>query len=193
MKLGKNTVRGVVVVGALTVTAALAPATASMAGEAAARRPAAAPATTLVFDKNPNDPTDSRLRVYQGSRLQAEYRAGSGNGSTNPCLRNQGWMPNGTWKIKLKSRTYNGELIKGYAVWLQDMKCAPNSRVTRTEMFIHSEMNRDGSQGRTEPRRWDGRSDYKSNGCVKLSPNDIKKMFRLLDRIGWPTHLKVVS
>ncbi|MFD7439297.1 hypothetical protein [Streptomyces sp. NPDC059861] len=60
-------------------------------------------------------------------------------------------------------------------------------------MFIHSEMNRDGSRGRSESRRWDGSGDYRSNGCVKLNPDDIKKMFRLLDRIGWPTHLRVVS
>lgn len=43
-------------------------------------------------------------------------------------------------------------------------------KVTRTEMFIHSEMNRDGGQGSAENRRWDGAGDYRSNGCVKLAP-----------------------
>lgn len=72
------------------------------------------------------------------------------------------------------------------------MRCARKS-TPRTEMFIHSEMNRDGSQGKSEARRWDGAGDYKSNGCVKLSPSDITELFGLLNRIGWPTHLRVVS
>ncbi|GAA3226039.1 L,D-transpeptidase [Streptomyces sp. XM83C] len=195
MNLGRNTVRGIVTAGALAVATALVPATTTaMAGEAV-HGPAAAVAapTTLVFDKNPKNPTASTLSVYKGGKLQARYRAGSGTGNTNPCAIGKGWMPNGNWKIKSRSTRYDGRLIKGYAVYLEDMKCSPSSSKKRTEMFIHSEMNRDGSQGRTEARRWDGPSDYKSNGCVKLHPNDIKKMFRLLDRIGWPSHLRVVS
>jgi lipoprotein-anchoring transpeptidase ErfK/SrfK len=170
---------------------ALAP-TAVAQSPAGAPAAAAAPATTLVFDKNQGDPTNSRLSVYRGKKLWATYRAGSGTGVKNDCARGKGWMPNGNWKIKLKTRTYNGNLIKGHAVYLQDMKCSKGT-LTRTEMFIHSEMNRDGSAGRSEARRWDGAGDYKSNGCVKLNPTDIKKMFRLLDRLGWPTHLRVVS
>jgi hypothetical protein len=181
--------RGPVIAGAIATTLALAPAAAA---QGPADAPSAAAATTLVFDKNQDAPTDSRLSVYQGEKLWATYRAGSGLGIKNDCVRAKGWMPNGNWKIKLKSRTYNGKLIKGYAVYLQDMTCSKGT-ATRTGMFMHSEMNRDGSQGDSEPRRWDGADDYKSNGCVKLNPTDIKKMFRLLDRIGWPTHLRVVS
>lgn len=180
---------GVVIAGTVAVTLVLAPAAAA---QEHAKAPSAAAVTTLVFDKNQDDPTDSRLSVYQGTKLWATYRAGSGLGIKNDCVRAKGWLPNGNWKIRLKSRTYNGKLIKGYAVYLQDMKCSKGT-LTRTEMLIHSEMNRDGSQGSSEPRRWNGASDYKSNGCVKLNPTDIKKMFRLLDRIGWPTHLRVVS
>ncbi|WP_328950224.1 L,D-transpeptidase [Streptomyces sp. NBC_00184] len=185
--------RAAMVAGALTTGLALAPA-ASAQAPARAPRAAAAEATTLVFDKNSSDPTNSRLSVYKGRKLWATYRAGSGLGIKDDCVRAKGWLANGNWRIKLKSRTYNGNLIKGYAVYLQDMKCSKGTR-TRTEMFIHSEMNRDGSRGGTERRRWDGAGDYKSNGCVKLNPTDIKKMFRLLDRdgIGWPTHLRVVS
>ncbi|MFI9603459.1 L,D-transpeptidase family protein [Streptomyces sp. NPDC052043] len=181
--------RGAVIAGAVATTLALAPAAAA---QGPAEAPSAAAATTLVFDKNQDDPTDSRLSVYQGKKLWATYRAGSGIGVKDDCARAKGWLPNGNWRIKLKSRTYNGKFIKGYAIYLQDMKCSKGTP-TRTEMFIHSEMNRDGSQGSSEPRRWDGVGDYKSNGCVKLNPTDIKKMFRLLDRIGWPTHLRVVS
>ncbi|MFH8972896.1 L,D-transpeptidase family protein [Streptomyces sp. NPDC017890] len=175
----------------LALAATLAP---SAVADTSAAPAAAAPraVTTLVYDKNPSAPADSRLSVHRGGKLWATYRAGSGIGVKDDCVRNKGWMPNGNWKIKLKSRQYDGQLIKGYAVYLQDMKCSKRT-VTRTEMFIHSEMNRDGSAGTSEARRWDGASDYKSNGCVKLNPTDIKKMFRLLDRIGWPTHLRVVS
>jgi hypothetical protein len=173
---------------AAVLTAALATALAPVgAAQGSAPSPKPTGATTLVFDKNQGDPTDSRLLVYKGTKLWATYRAGSGLGVKDDCARSRGWMPNGTWKIKLKSRTYNGDLVKGYAVHLQDMKCSKGT-LRRTEMFIHSEMNRDGSAGTTERRRWDGAGDYRSNGCVKLHPNDIKKMFRLFDRkeIGWP-------
>ncbi|MET9778532.1 L,D-transpeptidase [Streptomyces sp. NPDC006367] len=183
--------RGALVAGTVAAALALAPAAVAQSPTGAPAA-AAAPATTLVFDKNQTTPTDSRLSVYKGKKLLATYRAGSGTGVKDDCARGKGWMPNGNWKIKLKSRTYNGNLIKGYAVYLQDMKCSKGT-VTRTEMFIHSEMNRDGSAGTSEARRWDGAGDYKSNGCVKLNPTDIKKMFRLLDRNGWPTHLRVVS
>lgn len=161
---------------------------------------AAEPAVKLVFDKNPSDPTNSRLLLYrkkstQGAakyQLVASYRAGSGTGVKDDCATGKGWMPNGNWRIKLKSRTYNGELVKGYAVYLEDMPCSTGTRKKRTEMFIHSEMNRDGSQGGTERRRWDGVSDYKSNGCVKLRPDHIKALFDHL-KSGWPAHLRVIA
>ncbi|MFD7439298.1 hypothetical protein [Streptomyces sp. NPDC059861] len=112
-------VLGTLLAGAVVTTLALAPA-------AAAQKPAQAPSTstTLVFDKNQGAPANSRLSVYQGKKLWATYIAGSGLGITNDCVRAKGPMPDGNWKIKLKSRTYNGRLIKGYAVYLQDMKCS---------------------------------------------------------------------
>ncbi|MFC5959310.1 L,D-transpeptidase family protein [Streptomyces pratens] len=197
MNASNGVLRGLMTAGVLTTTLVLAPAAAA-GGPAAAGSGSggakAAAATTLVFDKNQGDPYNSKLSVYQGRKLIATYRAGSGWGTRvkEDCVSSEGWMPNGNWKIRSKTRAYDGKAIKGYAVYLQDMRCSKKT-VTRTEMFIHSEMNRDGSQGRTEPRRWDGAGDYKSNGCVKLNPTDIKKMFRLLDRIGWPTHLRVVA
>ncbi|KQX50158.1 MULTISPECIES: L,D-transpeptidase [unclassified Streptomyces] len=185
--------RGAVIASAAATVLALAPAALAQGAAVAPPKPADAP-TTLVFDKNQSDPTDSRLSVFRGTKLWATYRAGSGLKDKDDCARARGWLPNGNWKIKLKTPTYNGNLIKGYAIQLEDMKCSKGT-LTRTEMFIHSEMNRDGSAGSTERRRWDGAGDYKSNGCVKLNPTDIKKMFRLFNReeIGWPTHLRVVS
>ncbi|MFI8437368.1 L,D-transpeptidase family protein [Streptomyces sp. NPDC079020] len=190
MNRASRHLRGTVIAGAMAATLTLAPGAAAQTPTPGMAAPTAA--VTLVFDKNGDDPTDSRLSVHRGTKLWATYRAGSGTGTTDDCARARGWLPNGNWRIKTKTPAYDGSLIKGYAVHLQDMKCSKGTR-TRTEMFIHSEMNRDGSQGGSEARRWDGSSDYKSNGCVKLNPTDIKKMFRLLDRIGWPTHLRVVA
>ncbi|QBJ93399.1 L,D-transpeptidase [Streptomyces seoulensis] len=182
----------VAVTGALTSS----PASAGAAPEKPGARPAvSASATTLVFDKNRSAPLKSKLSVYKGGKLLYTYRAGSGVGSTDDCASGRGWMPNGTWRIQLKSRKYNGKKIKGYAVWLQDMPCSKGT-TKRKEMFIHSEMKRDGNQaGRRglESQRWDGDRDYASNGCVKLSPPAIRNLFRHLDRLGWPTHLRVVS
>ncbi|MBT2439594.1 L,D-transpeptidase [Streptomyces sp. ISL-36] len=158
---------------------------------AGAARAAAEPPVSLVFDKNPSDPSDSRLYLHRKGKPTISYRAGSGTGVKDDCVRNKGWMPNGNWRIRLKSTNYNGDLVKGYAVYLEDMRCSKGT-VKRTEMFIHSEMNRDGTQGRTERRRWDGPGDYRSNGCVKLHPKHIKELFKHL-KPGWPTHLRVVS
>jgi hypothetical protein len=33
-----------------------------------------------------------------------------------------------------------------------------------------------GRAGSSEPYRWDGDSDYKSNGCIKLKPSDIRAL-----------------
>ncbi|MEU5655611.1 L,D-transpeptidase [Streptomyces sp. NPDC047737] len=193
MEPSKRVISGLMVMGSMATALALAPAAAVGAPATDTQTAVAAPATTLVFDKNRDTPSDSRLLVYRGGKLQASFRAGSGHGPRiqKDCALGEGWMPNGNWRIKLKDSRYNGRLIKGYAVYLEDMPCSRTAQ--RTEMFIHSEMNRDGSQGKTEARRWDGTSDYASNGCVKLSPTDIGKMFRLLNRIGWPTHLRVTA
>ncbi|MFE7113645.1 hypothetical protein ACFU98_47155 [Streptomyces sp. NPDC057575] len=62
-------------------------------------------------------------------------------------------------------------------------------------MFIHSEILADGTQAADVPPkeddfwRWDTEFDYKSNGCIKLRPTDIKGLFSRLDRAGWPKNL----
>ena len=191
MNADKGSLRDLMTAWAVMTALALTPATLTGA-PAGAEAEAEAPATTQVVDKNPHDPTDSTLSVHRDGKPRATYRAGSGLGVQDDCARAKGWIPDGNWRIRSRTRTYDGDLIKGYAVHLQDMTCSRGT-VTRTEMFIHSETNRDGSAGTSEARRWDGPDDHKSNGCVKLHPTDIKAMFRLLDRIGWPTHLRVVS
>nr|BFD80792.1 hypothetical protein StreXyl84_01930 [Streptomyces sp. Xyl84] len=154
----------------------------------------AAGAVSLMFDKNGKHPTYSRLSVIKGGKVWADFRAGSGI-TQNECTSGRGWLPNGTYSVGSHTRTYNGRQIKGYAIRLADKRCHNGTGRLRTELFIHSEMNRDGSQGRSEPRKWtdNNPNDYLSNGCIKMRPEEIKKLFRLLDRIGWPKTLKVVG
>jgi hypothetical protein len=70
------------------------------------------------------------------------------------------WQPDKTWG--------DSEVVKG-SVWeLGSMKCKPKRgerAITRTELFIHS-------IGRN--KAWDGK--YNSNGCIKISQKDRKKL-----------------
>lgn len=155
----------------------------------------AAAVTTLKFTRNHGDPRDSRLAVVRGGRTVAVFRAGSGLGKGHPqgrneCARNAGWLPAGTYTVGKRTTRYNGRVIKGYAIPLSNKTCQ-NGRTTRTELFIHSEMTRDGGRGKPEEQRWDGVNDYTSYGCVKLSPNDIKKLFRVLGQGSAPQRLTV--
>ncbi|MDX3640741.1 L,D-transpeptidase [Streptomyces sp. MB09-02B] len=145
------------------------------------------------FDKSTN--TNSRLylierRPEKPERAIATWRAGSGHG-TDSCKKNVGWLPNGKYKIKKYNTTYNGSLIKGYAFALENKKCSNGTN--RTELFIHSEMKQNGNAGNTEATRWDGDNDYKSAGCIKLKPADIKAVYKKAKSVGFPTQLTVVS
>ncbi|MEU2130101.1 L,D-transpeptidase [Streptomyces sp. NPDC018352] len=186
---------GLSAVALMTVAAVAAPS--GQAAPATAGRPAAAAAvTTLKFVRNSADPQNSRLLVVRDNKTQAVFRAGSGLGrdhakGRDECASAKGWLPAGTYTVGARQTRYNGNLIKGYAIPLSNKTCK-NGRTTRTELFIHSEMTRTGGQGSTESRRWDGVGDYKSAGCIKLAPEDIKKLFRNLDRGAAPKHLVVV-
>ncbi|MEU5510834.1 peptidoglycan-binding domain-containing protein [Streptomyces fungicidicus] len=163
------------------------------------------PATySLKFTKNQNDPLNSKLALLRDGKLVDSYRAGSGMGSTDECARGQGWLPNGTYKIKGYETNrggwnYNPRVqVQGYAIEIEDRYCTPShgqQPVKRTDMIIHSEMLADGTQAVNVPLqkddfwRWDNAGDYSSNGCIKLAPNDIKDLFRHLERVGWPKNL----
>ncbi|MGX8910237.1 L,D-transpeptidase [Streptomyces netropsis] len=164
------------------------------AGVGAKGRATAASTVYLKFDKNPRNPSSSKLSVIKGNTVRADFRAGSGI-TENECTTDRGWLPNGTYTVGQHYKTYNGDLIKGYAIRLSDKRCNNGTGRLRTDLFIHSEMNRDGSQGSSEARKWTDKNpnDFLSNGCIKMRPEEIKKLFRLLDRIGWPKTLKVVS
>ncbi|MFJ6903368.1 L,D-transpeptidase family protein [Streptomyces griseoluteus] len=136
----------------------------------------------LKFTKSWNAPANSKLALYRDGRLVKSYRAGSGMGSTNECARNVGWLPSGTYKV-LGHQTNRDTKIKGYAIRLADMPCHTKRGkrgITRGDLFIHSNMTKDGES------RW---GSYKSNGCIKLTPADIKNLFARLNHAHWPKNL----
>ncbi|MEU8680555.1 hypothetical protein [Streptomyces sp. NPDC048611] len=192
--------------GGLTATAA-APATAAPPAPGKTTEAAAAGGTYLSFNKNQSDPGNSRLSLMKSvpdarDTVLATYRAGSGDGGPdgkNECATSQGWLPNGTYQVLAHDAHYNGgdQGVNGKVIHVQDKVCE-NGRTTRAELFVHSEMWPEGSQadpqpGKDSPYRWEGTDDYRSLGCIKLSPADITHLFTQAGRHGWPTELKVVS
>lgn len=161
-----------------------APATATTA--AAAGRLSA----VITFDKRWSNPYRSRLhwRVWRHTGSGRElvehrsWRAGSGftKSSTNACRRNDGWLPDGRYRPRLHAN-YWGSLIKGRAVYLGNKQCANGT--LRTDLFIHTEQ---GDRNRQCPDRkgdqvcrWEAPriNDFRSHGCVKLTPHAMKELF----------------
>ncbi|MFJ1757406.1 peptidoglycan-binding protein [Kitasatospora sp. NPDC088134] len=148
----------------------------------------------LEFDKNWENPQDSRLSLVHDGKVVKSYRAGSGVGVTDECASNRGWLPDGTYRVEGHETHHDSSKIKGYAIQLQDKACKPKAghkAVTRGALYIHSEMRSDGTQApdtphHDDPWRWDGDTDYKSAGCIKLSPEHIKDLFNRLDQAKWP-------
>ncbi|MEW2619990.1 L,D-transpeptidase family protein [Streptomyces sp. NPDC048106] len=191
--------------GALTVLAAgltAAPATAAApappapgrhgSGAAHHKAPHVAPNTSLRFIRNASNPLDSRLQVLRVGKVLASYRAGSGMGLGRPddrgrkdCAVGVGWLPKGTYTVGPRTTRYPGAKVHGYAIPLSDKKC-PDNRTWRTQLLVHSKMTTSGAS------QWKGPDSYRSNGCVKLSPADIRKLFHVLDRYPRPTRLTVV-
>ncbi|MEV5932989.1 murein L,D-transpeptidase [Streptomyces sp. NPDC052079] len=160
---------------------------------------------SLKFTKNWNDPQNSRLALLRDGKVVVSYRAGSGKDfSRNECASGSGWLPSGSYRIAghmtnrgADALPWNRPAVQGYVIELADKVCKPvagQKAVNRTDLFIHSEMKADGTQGfsifeEDSLRRWEGDADYRSSGCIKLRPDDIKGLFRQLDRVGWPKNL----
>ncbi|GAP48288.1 L,D-transpeptidase [Streptomyces azureus] len=182
----------VLATGAVTATAQ------PTAGAPSAPHAAAASPVALVFVKNAKDPSNSTLQVWNGRTRVASYRAGSGWGTAadngtpagrryrDECVKDVGWLPNGTYRPS-SFETSRNRTIKGYAIGLPAKNCYPR-KTQRNALFIHSEMTRDRKQGprngADSPQRWDGVSDYKSNGCIKLHPNHIAQLFSYMNKHG---------
>lgn len=112
-----------------------------------------------VFNKG-TDHTKGRLQLRvkhpDGSKKTMwSVRAGSGTGQNaeKSCKRNEGWLPNGTYKITHTFKNHHGA-VAGPAVELSDHKC--HNGTPRTELFIHSSY------------PWSS-AHYSSEGCVKVS------------------------
>ncbi|MFF8928228.1 L,D-transpeptidase family protein [Streptomyces longwoodensis] len=203
---GRSAVAAVAATGAALTVIGMLPATAATAATDGTATRAAGSSTAatrsytyLSFKKNSSNPTNSRLSLIyvqqSGDRVHsftvASWRAGSGNGSRNSCARNAGWLPNGTYKIRAFYNHHNGgpRGVNGISWLLNDARCSNGT--PRTALFIHSEMLPSGAQGRSEPYRWDGNSDYKSAGCIKLKPSDVRQLKGYRANYPHPTKLYV--
>ena len=147
----------------------------------------------ITFDKNPDDPSNSLLtwkvvrRAADGSWQvveQLSWRAGSGmlgRAGRNECAKGRGWLPNGTYRLRFH-RDYHGNLIKGRAFRLDDHRCRTGR--WRVQLFIHTEQGAGNAQCPDAPGdqvcRWEFPevNDYKSAGCIKLSPDDLAELSR---------------
>ena len=147
----------------------------------------------ITFDKNPDDPSSSTLtwRVVRRSAdgtwrtlEQLSWRAGSGmlgKAGRNECAKGRGWLPDGSYRLRFH-RDYPGSLIKGRAFRLDDHRCRNGRR--RVALFIHTEQGAHDVQCPDGPGdqvcRWEFPevNDYKSAGCIKLSPDDLAELSR---------------
>ena len=144
----------------------------------------------ITFHKNYANTFRSTLtwqvfRVDGGRRTSVQrlsWRAGAGyfRDSTDACRKNNGWLPDGTYQPRL-ARDYGGNLIKGRAIYLGQKPCANGTM--RTDLFIHTEQGA-GSTQCADRRgdqvcRWEYPkiNDYRSYGCIKLSPGDLHELY----------------
>ncbi len=150
----------------------------------------------ITFDKNPRNPANSRLvwRLQEkrpaGWRTvqQRAWRAGSGmlgKQGRNSCVRNVGWLPNGSYGVRLH-RDYPGNFIRGTAFRLDDKRCGNGTQ--RRSLFIHTETGAGNRQCADRPGdqvcRWEYPrfNDYKSAGCIKLAPSSLRELDSLFRR-----------
>ncbi|RLV48287.1 hypothetical protein D9V37_19785 [Nocardioides mangrovicus] len=159
----------------------------------------------IVFVKNEQNPFASKVvwRQWQrsagGWRLvdTAEWRAGSGLGGArgrSSCVRNVGWLPNGTYTARPYT-DYHGNVIHGRAFRLSNHACGRGT--VRHNLFLHTETGPGNHQCANRPGdqacRWEfpAINDYRSNGCIKLSPTDIAALMRHYRR--WAAHARAVD
>lgn len=154
----------------------------------------------ILFDKNRKNPFASRLTFRAWAKTgprgkkrwvpieQAGWRAGSGlggRGGRDECRRNTGWLPNGTYSFVQHDRR-KAPMINGRVFELQPKACRNGTQ--RQLLFIHTEQTSRNTQCRD--RRGDDRcrwelprfNDYRSNGCIKLSPTDLQDLTRRFHR-----------
>jgi hypothetical protein len=194
----------------LVATPTAAPAAAPAAPAAAAPAKARSVRAVIVFNKNQDNPWNSRViwKAFRGKRLieRADWRAGSGfggRGTRDSCKRGVGWLPNGHYGF-VQYDNYWGQYIKGRAFYLGNTHCSDGT--PRTELFIHTETG-DGNRQCANARgdqvcrwEWPAYNDYRSGGCIKMSPQDMLRLtrryhqwFRAGDRYPDRVHVRVRS
>lgn len=208
----RRRLKAIATVGVATVAVSLLPSAAgaqesgaSVTEETSVAAAAAKGTTYLSFKKNKKDPSNSRLSFYFIQQVTPDktrtwlvdsWRAGSGLGTAHNeigrdgCKSFVGWLPSGTYNIRSFSDRFEGD-INGIVWRLSDKRCKGKSKTNRTALFIHSEMKKNGQPGSTEKTRWDGNSDYTSNGCVKLKPADVRELKSYRSSYPKPTRLYV--
>jgi hypothetical protein len=151
---------------------------------------------SIVFYKNYRRQFDSkvtwRLWERQGKEErvveQRSWRAGSGlprKGGKDPCARSVGWAPSGSYRITLH-HDYPGNIIKGRAFRMTNKACKDGT--VRQNLFLHTEQGAGNVQCPDRPGDQDCRwevpkvNDYKSLGCLKMAPGDLRELVRLFDR-----------
>jgi len=191
MKLWSALAVAVVAVTAMGAPAQSAAAPASTGTPTALALAGARQRAVVVFDKNWVDPSNSRLtwRVQRRGAdgvwhlvEQLSWRAGSGmlgRAGRNECAKGRGWLPNGSYRLTFHG-DYAGHLIKGRAFRLDDHRCRNGRK--RVALFIHTEQGAHSTQCADGPGdqvcRWEFPevNDYKSAGCIKLSPEDLSQL-----------------
>lgn len=126
---------------------------------------------SFIFVGNAAQTDNSTLNLWvtnsSGTYYRVISRAGSGNGSTNSCTTNQGWLPKGTYgrgdndplsDVQHMVKTWGLEVVRGNVWFLDRKKCHTGSTI-RSELFIHS----NGIEGTTWVPNWT------TQGCIKVS------------------------
>ena len=151
---------------------------------------------TITFDKDSQHQFASRVvwRLFSqeaGAWKLVEtrsWRGGSGlpgRGGQNSCAWSRGWLPNGTYGLRLYDN-YPGHTIHGRAFRLDNKNCG-NGNV-RHDLFLHTEQATGNRQCRDrrgdQSCRWEWPriNDYKSLGCVKMAPGDLAELTVLFKR-----------
>jgi hypothetical protein len=127
----------------------------------------------FTFTKNWSQPDHSSLNltiravvsgVLKPPSVNVTVRAGSGDGTTDGCVVDHGWLPNGTYHVQ-EVFYDRASIITGHAFWLNDTYCSNGTK--RSALFIHSSY----PWSDTNP------DDYVSEGCIKVNNTSIDTLY----------------